>query len=379
MPETQEKLVWIIAGEASGDAYGAALASALLRRNPQLRLRGMGMEKMRTAGVDIFVDSSELGIIGIWEAIKHLAFFVKLMKRIVALAASERPDTVVMIDYPGFNLRLAQRLHAMGIRVVWYVSPQVWAWKKGRIWKLAKYCDRMLCIFPFEPQCYAPTSLRAQFVGHPLLSMLEPVRQKGIVRDENLVLMLPGSRRMELERLMPVFLQAACLLHQRHPELRFEFALPRPAILELAKSITAKCGLGDDAPEFTWSVGVTRERMCASGAALAASGTVTVEAALLGLPVVVAYRLNWFSWLIAKALVHLSSITIANLVCGKTVFEEYLQDECTADHLASAVEKIIPGGERRTQCIALLEEFRQRLGSAGDVAENVAAIVLEGL
>ncbi len=119
--------------------------------------------------------------------------------------------------------------------------------------------------------------------------------------------------------------------------------------------------------------------MCASGVALAASGTVTVEAALLGLPVVVAYRLNWFSWLIAKALVHLSSITIANLVCGKTVFEEYLQDECTADHLASAVEKIIPGGERRTQCIALLEEFRQRLGSAGDVAENVAAIVLEGL
>jgi lipid-A-disaccharide synthase len=379
MAEEHNKLVWIIAGEASGDAYGAALANALHKREPQLRLRGMGMEKMRAAGVDIFVDSSELGIIGIWEAVKHLAFFVKLMKRMVTLAAEERPDTVVMIDYPGFNLRFAQRLHALGIRVVWYVSPQVWAWKKGRIWKLAKYCDRMLCIFPFEPECYAPTSLRAQFVGHPLLSMLEPVRQKGIARDENLVLMLPGSRRMELERLMPVFLQAACILHRRNPQLKFEFALPRPAILELAQGITAKCALGADTPQFTWSVGVTREHMCAAGAALAASGTVTVEAALLGLPVVVAYRLNWLSWLIAKSLVHLSSITIANLVCGKTVFEEYLQDACTAEHLASGIEKIIPGGARRTECLALLDDFRQRLGSVGDVSENVATIVLEGL
>lgn len=370
-------IVWIIAGESSGDAYGAALAEALHRRQPQLRLHGMGMEKMRAAGVELFTDSSELGIIGIWEAIKHLPFFIQLMRQFVARAKAERPETVVLIDYPGFNLRLAQRLHALGIRVVWYVSPQVWAWKKGRIWKLARCCDRMLCIFPFEPQCYAPTSLRAQFVGHPLLGMLEPYRRQGIERDGDLVLLLPGSRRMELERLMPSFLEAACILHRHNPALRFEFALPRPAVMELAKRLAAKCALPDDAPQFAWSCGVTRERMAAAAAAVAASGTVTVEAALLGLPVVVAYKLNWLSWMVARMLVKLSTITIANLVCGRSVFQEFLQDNCTGPNLAAALERILPGGPRRDECMDLLEDFRRRLGSAGDVAENVANIVLE--
>ena len=360
-------IVWIIAGESSGDAYGAALAEALHRRQPQLRLHGMGMEKMRAAGVELFTDSSELGIIGIWEA----------MRQFVARAKAERPETVVLIDYPGFNLRLAQRLHALGIRVVWYVSPQVWAWKRGRIWKLARCCDRMLCIFPFEPQCYAPTSLRAQFVGHPLLGMLEPYRRRGIERDGDLVLLLPGSRRMELERLMPSFLEAACILHRHNPALRFEFALPRPAVMELAKRLAAKCALPDDAPQFAWSCGVTRERMAAAAAAVAASGTVTVEAALLGLPVVVAYKLNWLSWMVARMLVKLSTITIANLVCGRSVFQEFLQDNCTGPNLAAALERILPGGPRRDECMDLLEDFRRRLGSAGDVAENVANIVLE--
>lgn len=370
-------IVWIIAGESSGDAYGAALAEALHRRQPQLRLHGMGMEKMRAAGVELFADSSELGIIGIWEAIKHLPFFIRLMRQFVARAKAERPETVVLIDYPGFNLRLAQRLHALGIRVVWYVSPQVWAWKRGRIWKLARCCDRMLCIFPFEPQCYAPTSLRAQFVGHPLLGMLEPYRRQGIERDGDLVLLLPGSRRMELERLMPSFLEAACILHRHNPALRFEFALPRPAVMELAKRLAAKCALPDDAPQFAWSCGVTRERMAAAAAAVAASGTVTVEAALLGLPVVVAYKLNWLSWMVARMLVKLSTITIANLVCGRSVFQEFLQDNCTGPNLAAALERILPGGPRRDECMDLLEDFRRRLGSAGDVAENVANIVLE--
>lgn len=370
-------IVWIIAGESSGDAYGAALAEALHRRQPQLRLHGMGMEKMRAAGVELFTDSSELGIIGIWEAIRHLPFFLRLMRQFVARAKAERPETVVLIDYPGFNLRLAQRLHALGIRVVWYVSPQVWAWKRGRIWKLARCCDRMLCIFPFEPQCYAPTSLRAQFVGHPLLGMLEPYRRQGIERDGDLVLLLPGSRRMELERLMPSFLEAACILHRHNPALRFEFALPRPAVMELAKRLAAKCALPDDAPQFAWSCGVTRERMAAAAAAVAASGTVTVEAALLGLPVVVAYKLNWLSWMVARMLVKLSTITIANLVCGRSVFQEFLQDNCTGPNLAAALERILPGGPRRDECMDLLEDFRRRLGSAGDVAENVANIVLE--
>ena len=207
--------------------------------------------------------------------------------------------------------------------------------------------------------------------------MLEPYRRQGIERDGDLVLLLPGSRRMELERLMPSFLEAACILHRHNPALRFEFALPRPAVMELAKRLAAKCALPDDAPQFAWSCGVTRERMAAAAAAVAASGTVTVEAALLGLPVVVAYKLNWLSWMVARMLVKLSTITIANLVCGRSVFQEFLQDNCTGPNLAAALERILPGGPRHDECMDLLEDFRRRLGSAGDVAENVANIVLE--
>ena len=368
---------WIVAGEASGDAYGAALATALREAQPGIRLAGMGAEKMRAAGVETYIDSTELGIVGFVEVLKHLPMLLRLLRKLVRRAAEERPSVVVLIDYPGFNLRLAKKLHALGIRVVWYISPQVWAWKRGRIWKLAKYCRRMLCIFPFEPQCYAPTRLSAEFIGHPLFEQLNPLRAQGGQREENLVLLLPGSRRQELQRLLPDFIHAACLLHRKNPALRFEFAMPRAAIQEFGQSMLAKMKLPADAPEFVWSCGQTRERMLVASAAIAASGTVTVEAAMLGLPVVVAYRLGAISWWIGRQLVKLPSITIANLVCETTVFEEFLQDDCTPQHLADAVERILPGGIRHDECLQLLDEFTRRLGNAEAVSPKIARIVLE--
>lgn len=376
MSEAKAKLIWIVAGETSGDGYGAAVAERLRTQCPGVIIRGMGGEKMREAGVDTFVDSTELGIIGLWEALKHIFFFIGLLRRMTAMAASERPDTVLLIDYPGFNLQLGKRLHDLGIRVVWYVSPQVWAWRGGRIWKLAECCDRMLCIFPFEPQCYAPTTLKAEFVGHPLLEILRPYREMTIARDENLVLLLPGSRRQELQRLMPSFLEAALRLHRARPELRFEFAMPRQAILDYAKELLAENHLPEDAPEFQWSCGETRSRMRAASCAIAASGTVTVEAAILGLPVVVAYKISPVTWWLAKRVVKLDTITIANLVCEETVFEERLQNECTAENLAASLERLLPGGDRRETVLRLMEEFTRRLGVAGEVSENVARIAL---
>ncbi|MBR6470672.1 MAG: lipid-A-disaccharide synthase, partial [Victivallales bacterium] len=337
----------------------------------------MGAEKMRAAGVETYIDSTELGIVGLVEVIKHLPMFFRLFRDLVRRAAEERPSVVILIDYPGFNLRLAKKLHGLGIRVVWYVSPQVWAWKRGRIWKLAKYCRRMLCIFPFEPQCYAPTTLPAEFVGHPLFEQLKGLKQQGIQRDANLVLLLPGSRRQEILRLLPDFVHAACLLHRQNPALRFEFATPRPAIQTIARKLLGELKLPADAPEFAWSCGKTRERMLAAIAAIAASGTVTVEAAMLGLPVVVAYRLAWLSWWMGRCVVKLTTITIANLVCETTVFEECLQGDCTPERLAAALTAILPGGTRRGECLRLLDEFTRRLGGDGPVSPKVAKIALE--
>ena len=189
------KTIWIITGEASGDQYGAELAQAIWNLQPDAVIKGMGADHMRKAGVDIMVDSTDLGIIGIVEAVKHLPFFISLMKKLVRKAAEERPAAVVMIDYPGFNLRFAQRLKKLNIPVVYYISPQVWAWKKGRIKTLEACVERMLCIFPFEPQVYKDTKLDARFVGHPLLDALKPYAENRQPRDPNLVILLPGSRK----------------------------------------------------------------------------------------------------------------------------------------------------------------------------------------
>ena len=221
------KKIWIIAGEASGDLYGAELTKALRQIAPEVQISGMGGLKMRETGVDIFMDSTELGVVGIIEVAKSVGLFRKLLKQMTEKAVEERPNLVVLIYYPGFNLRLAEKLHKLGIKVVYYISPQVWAWKKGRIPKIARDVTRMLCIFPFEPQVYAGTGLETKFVGHPLLEILRPYREKKVERDDNLVLLLPGSRGGELKRHIPPFLDTAVQLLKKHPALRFAMPLPR--------------------------------------------------------------------------------------------------------------------------------------------------------
>lgn len=369
--------IWIIAGEASGDDYGARLADSLHARRPDLQIRGMGGGKMAAAGVDILVDSSELGVVGIFEALRHLPVFFRLFRQLVRQAAVERPQVVVLIDYPGFNLRFAEKLHALGLRVVYYVSPQVWAWKRSRIKKIAAYVDELLCIFPFEPEVYAGSGLPVTFVGHPLLQILATYQRPDRVRDERLVLLLPGSRRQELQRLLPVFLQTATLLHRQDPRLRFVVPLPRQRILDYALELKQALTLPADAPPIEFSLGNTRELMCVATAGLAASGTVTVEAAILGLPLVVAYKLHWLSWQIGKRLVKLPSITIANLVCRERVYEECLQSEATAENLARAMRDILSGGSRREEVLTGIARTVRRLGGNEDVSGKVADKVLE--
>ena len=378
MEAGQGRHIWIIAGESSGDTYGAALAHELRRMDPTLRLSGMGSAKMRDAGVNLYADSTELGIIGVIEALKKIFFFIELMRRLVAIARKERPDVVVMIDYPGFNIRLAQRLKKIGIPVVYYVSPQVWAWKKGRVFKLAKCVERMLCIFPFEPGCYSKTSLKAVFVGHPLLEILAPLKARQQERDPSLVLILPGSRISELNMLLKNFLLTAQEMQRLKPELHFALPLTNEKRRTQAESIIAETDL---TPQFraslSISVGDTRELMCRAVAGLAASGTVTVEAAILKMPVVVAYRGGFLTYILAKTIVHLPYITIANLVTGKMVFQECLQYDAVPEKMVPAMLSILPDGSRRKEVMDGIAECLAKLGEKEEVSRKVAENVLE--
>lgn len=371
------KTIWIVSGEASGDDYGAGLARALRALEPDIQLKGMGSEKMRSAGVELFVDSTELGLVGIVEVFRHIPFFIRLMKDMVKRAERERPDAVVLIDYPGFNVRIAQKLKAIGIRVVYYISPQVWAWKKGRIPKIAASVARMLCIFPFEPSVYDGTGLDARFVGHPLLETLRSYTDHPVEREKDLVILLPGSRRSEYSRLMPLYMETVRALRSTHPHLRFHIPMRSAHHVEAVKRLISETDSSFDISWFEFSYGDAREWLCRGIAGIAASGTITVESTILGLPLVVTYKLHPFTYWYASKLVKLNSVTIANLVTERTVFEEYLQGAATSENLSSALLNLLPGGSRREEALSGMRECVRLLGDGENVAENVARNVLE--
>lgn len=369
--------IWIIAGEESGDAYGARLAGELRRQRPGLTVKGMGGRAMAAAGMEVLIDSSELGVVGFVEVIGHLRTFLQALSFLTRLAAQERPGAVVLIDYPGFNLRLAKRLHGLGIPVVYYISPQIWAWKRGRRHQMAAWCRRLLCIFPFEPAHFADTRLDVRFVGHPLLEILAAERDSSAVRDPDLVLLLPGSRRGEVERLLPEMVRTAAELKKRHPQLRFVLPLPRPAVADMARECLARHG-SVPGLELPMEVGRTHYWMQRAAAGIAASGTVTMEAAILGLPLVSVYRLAWPSYWLAKLIVRgLRFFTIVNLVAGREVFAEFVQSGVRAERLAPAVEAILPGGARRQEVERGMADAVAALGGAGSVSATAARLVLE--
>ncbi|MDD5599613.1 MAG: lipid-A-disaccharide synthase, partial [Victivallaceae bacterium] len=240
MTETGKK-VWIFAGEASGDTYGAQLAVNMRelehKAGNEIEIAGMGGEKMRAAGVDIMVDSSELGVMGLFEVLKILFTIIRAFFFLKKTALEKRPDAVILIDYPGFNLRFAKEMHKHGIPVIWYVSPQIWSWHKSRIHKLDKYCDKMLLIFPFETEVYSKVSLDTEFVGHPLVDIMRERRDPSIERDPHTLVLLPGSRFMEISRLLRPMLETAVEMKKRHPALKFAISAPREKALKHCEDI----------------------------------------------------------------------------------------------------------------------------------------------
>ncbi|MEI8079219.1 MAG: lipid-A-disaccharide synthase, partial [bacterium] len=365
--------LWILAGEASGDLYGARLAEELRRQAPTVALRGMGGAAMRAAGVELLVDSSTLGVIGLVEVLRHLRTFLRIFKELVAQAAAERPAAVVLIDYPGFNLRFARQMKALGIPVVYYVSPQVWAWGRGRIPEIARLVRRMLVLYPFEVEVYRGTGLDVRFVGHPLLEIMDARREPGLVRELDTMLLLPGSRHGEIARLLPPMLETVRWLRARRPELQFVLAAPNDGIAARCRARLVAAG----ETAVTIEVGRTQYWLQRAGTGLAASGTVTVEAAILGLPLVVVYRVNPVTYWLGRWLVKIPFFTMVNLVAGKRVYEEFLQGAVQAARLGPALAAILPGGPRRAEVTVGMGEAVTALGGGGHASAEAARLVLE--
>ena len=381
------KKIWIFAGEASGDLYGARLGRALRRlaaeRNIPLELSGMGGPQMIGSGIPVKVDSTELGVMGLVEVLKLLFTFIGIYFRLGKAARRERPDAVVLIDYPGFNLMYALAMYFSRIKVIWYVSPHLWVWGKWRLPVLAKICTKMLVIFPFEVEVFARTSLRAEFVGHPLIDIVAERRDPAIVREPETFLLLPGSRVMEINRLLAPMLDTVRALASRHPELRFHLSAPREKIAALCREkITEYRKQHTGLPEIPVTCGDTGVWQQRAGTGLAASGTVTVESAIAGLPLVVGYRMNWVTILLASLVVRLyrGYFTMVNIIANKTVFQEFLQHHFCVKELLGPVESILPGGSRRKEVEEEMAEVVRLLSpGAGDAAAQAAKACLDAV
>ncbi len=372
-----ERRVMIVAGEASGDIYGAQLASETARLSPNIRFFGIGGERMREAGVQTLVDSADMAVVGLVEVLRHFDVIATAFLKLKRILLQTPPHLLVLIDYPGFNLRLARVARRAGVRVLYYISPQIWAWRQGRVHEIARLVDHMAVIFPFELPFYQNAGVAASFVGHPLYDLVavEASRDQaaasfGLDPSRRILGLFPGSRRSEVQRLLPVIVQAAALLKQRYPDLQL--------VLPLASTL----GSEDIAPHLPSDlpVTITRDRIHdlirGCDAIISVSGTVTLEIALLGTPMVVIYRLSPLTYQLARRLVKVDNIALCNIVAGETVVRELIQDDASATAIAAEIGTILDDDAYAGTIRAKLATVRSRLGRGG-AARNVARLILE--
>ncbi|WP_411847383.1 lipid-A-disaccharide synthase [Roseibacillus persicicus] len=323
-------LIYLVAGEVSGDLHGAELVSAL-KSGGKHEFAGWGGPRMaEVGGTRDWVEKA--GVMGVWDVLKQYSWFKARFREAMEEIERLKPAVLVLIDYPGFNLRLAKAVRARfpEVRILQYVCPQVWAWKQSRIPKMAKWLDQVVCLFPFEVEVLAKGGCPGVYLGHPIVEELRE-KEEDLVREENLIGLFPGSRGREVDRLFPVLIEASRLLRKSHPELRFEV----PAISEkLAETMRGMLGEGDD---ITIKVGSSQNLMQRATCAVMASGTATLEAAWFGLPYCVIYRVAPLTWQVAKMVVKVEHIGIVNILAGRQVVPEYLQHDLSAEKLAQWV------------------------------------------
>lgn len=375
-------LVFLVAGEPSGDALGARLMAALKRRTEgRVRFAGVGGEAMAGEGLASLFPMSELTVMGAAEVLPRLPAILRRIRETAAHALAAAPAAVVTIDSPDFSFRVGRRLAGCGIPLVHYVAPSVWAWRPGRARRIARFLDHLLALLPFEPPYFEREGLRCTFVGHPVLESGAGAgdgpgfrRRHGVSEGAPLVAVLPGSRTSEVTRLLPVFAATVARLIAECPELRLVVATV-PAVAEAVRRAVA----GWPAPPLV--VAGEREKydaFAAADAALAASGTVALELAMAGTPAVIAYRMNWLTAWLAKRLIRVSFVNIVNLVLERPAVPEFLLDRCTPDNLVPAVRHLLDHAEARQAQKAAAGQALELLGLGGPPpSERAAEVVLE--
>ncbi|MDO8475107.1 MAG: lipid-A-disaccharide synthase [Candidatus Rokubacteria bacterium] len=381
MTAADGRLIMLSAGEASGDLHGATMCRALRALDPGLRLIGMGGPRMAAAGVEILVDPTAHAAMGTSEALGRVPGLYRAYKLLVRRLREARPMAMVLIDFPEFNLRLAKQARRAGIPVVYFIPPQLWAWRRGRIRQMARRVTRVLAAFPFEKSLYEEAGVPVEFVGHPLLDVVPSDLDRATARErlgvgerQTLVGLLPGSRRQEVDRLLPPMLDAAARLSRADGRRCFVLGLAASVDRGL---VTVHLRRASEAggPPVEVVEGLTHEVMAASDALLIASGTATLEAALLGAPMVVCYRVSPLSEVVARLLNRSAWISLPNIVAGRGAVPEILQDDVTGARLASEAERLLVDSVAATAQRAAFKEVRSRLGQPGVGARAARAVL----
>jgi len=356
--------VLIVAGEASGDLHAAHIVRGVRERRPDVRFFGIGGQDMRAAGAEILIDSAELAVVGLWEVLAHRKTIVCALERMQDLLRTQRPELVVLTDYPDFNLRLAKTAKALGIPVLYYISPQVWAWREGRVRTIRERIDMMAVVFPFEADFYRRHGVPVRYVGHPLITEERPLERDratirkslGLTDTDRVLGLYPGSRRSELRRLLPVILATAGQVRERLPQVKF--LLPLASTLSQADLEPWQTNIRElDIPVIR---NRTPEVTTACDAIVTVSGSVTLEIALATTPMVIINKLAWLTWQIVRRMVKLEHVGLCNIVVGERLVPERLQHEATPEGITA---DLLPMLEEED----VNRSYRQRLARVRDI------------
>jgi len=366
--KTKQKTYFVVAGEPSGDLHGAKLIAAIKKLTPDASFVGLGGEKMKKEGLEILYHINQLSVMGFSEIIKHLPFYLKVLKVTIENIISRKPDKIILIDYPGFNLRLAKKCSHLSIPISYFILPQLWAWKESRIKFFQKYIDQSLCIFPFEQRWFEKRGVATNYVGHPFTEDLQPKLSKtdfyqkhGISKEKNFLTLIPGSRQQEVDKMWPVYYRSAIKIQERND-------------IEI---VVAKGGgvVLPGAPGCHIEENDTYAAMTYATAAITTSGTASLECAVLDTPQVVCYKLSWASGLVARLMNRAPFISMPNLIAEKQVVCEYLQNEVNPTNITKAIDPLLSDTPERKKMLQDFEQIRRSLGMPG-VYERAAKFII---